>query len=688
MSNLLDACPPAFLKELVHAISEGVLAYDRERRYTLWNPVMERLSGLTADKVLGHRAEEIFPFLVETGEIGLFDLTFQGERAHSSDRPYYIPETGKQGYFSGRYFPLENESGEIIGGYAILTDVTEKYLRQQNERLKQAAEERFRYLADDLPQLLWITDLKGEVEYINKRWFSYTGQTDQSWSRKTWWEATHPDDLDRVREAQKAALSELSTFEVEYRLRRHDGEYRWHLARTVVVTDENGKPLRRFGTATDIHDKKMAEQAKAAALHERDRAARNLAIVNAVGQKLTSELELEKLVQSVTDAATQVSNAAFGAFFYKAQKDHGESLMLYTLSGAPKEAFAKFPLPRNTAVFNPTFMNEGTVRSDDITKDPRYGSNSPNRGMPPGHLPVRSYLAVSVVSQRGEVIGGLFLGHPEPGVFTEDAEKIVEGLAAQAAIAMDNARLYQKLQESVRARDEFLSIASHELKTPLTSLTLQTQLRHRQLRKGQLEFFEADKLAAYFESDSRQLTKINRLIDDMLDISRIRTGRLELTLEKTDLAKLVRETIERMRPQLADVCCDVTLSASHEVWIELDSFRIEQVMMNLLTNAMKYGKGKPVEVAVEAAASPLSGAVIKVRDQGIGIKENDQRRIFSRFERAVSHKEISGLGLGLAIAKDMVEAHGGTITVESAPNKGSTFIVTLPAAPSVPSQNQ
>jgi PAS domain S-box-containing protein len=163
-----------------------------------------------------------------------------------------------------------------------------------------------------------------------------------------------------------------------------------------------------------------------------------------VGAALAAELDLEKIVQSATDAATQLSGAQFGAFFYNVVNSAGESYMLYTISGVPREHFSKFPMPRNTAVFAPTFAGEGTVRSDDITQDPRYGHNAPYYGKPKGHLPVRSYLATPVVSRSGEVIGGLFFGHSELGIFTERSERFVEIIASQAAVAIDNARLFER----------------------------------------------------------------------------------------------------------------------------------------------------------------------------------------------------------------------------------------------------
>jgi PAS domain S-box-containing protein len=160
---------------------------------------------------------------------------------------------------------------------------------------------------------------------------------------------------------------------------------------------------------------------------------------------ITSEIELQNVVQKVTDIATELAGAQFGAFFYNVTNQNGESLVLYTISGVPKEAFSKFPMPRNTKIFEPTFTATGTVRYDDVTQQPHYAQNDPYLGMPRGHLPVRSYLAVPVVSPfTKEAIGGLFFGHPEPGVFTEESEKLVEGIAVHAAIAITNARLFEE----------------------------------------------------------------------------------------------------------------------------------------------------------------------------------------------------------------------------------------------------
>lgn len=177
-----------------------------------------------------------------------------------------------------------------------------------------------------------------------------------------------------------------------------------------------------------------------------------LEMVNRIGSTLAAELNLEKLVQFVTDACCELSGAEFGAFFYKVVNEEGESLLLYTVSGAPREAFEHFPMPRNTPIFASTFSGEAVVRIADVTADPRYGQMPPYHGMPPGHPPVRSYLAVPVVSRSGEVLGGLFFGHAQANVFSLKVETMVTGIASQAAIAIDNARLYQSAQAEIEQR--------------------------------------------------------------------------------------------------------------------------------------------------------------------------------------------------------------------------------------------
>jgi two-component sensor histidine kinase len=209
-----------------------------------------------------------------------------------------------------------------------------------------------------------------------------------------------------------------------------------------------------------------AERASAAELLR----AQELEIINSVGAEVSAQLDLNRLVQSITDAATQLSGAQMGAFFYKVIDERGESYTLHALSGRNPRAFADFPMPRNTELFSPTFRGEAPVRSDDITQDPRYGHNAPHGGMPPGHPQVRSYLAVPVVSRSGEALGGLILGHRQASVFTARAERLVVGIAAQAAVALDNARLFGAVQKEAEHRKLLLDELNHRVKNTLAAV--------------------------------------------------------------------------------------------------------------------------------------------------------------------------------------------------------------------------
>ena len=263
-------------------------------------------------------------------------------------------------------------------------------------------------------------------------------------------------------------------------------------------------------------------------------------------------------------------------------------------------------------------------------------------------------------------------------------------MEALAAAHREQAELVDKLQvaqgdleRSVRMRDDFMSMVSHELRTPLNTLYLETQVRKMHLGKGNLVPFAPDKLPAMIERHQRQIQNMVRLIDDMLDVSRLRSGSLSIRPKPFDLAALARRVVDSLVNQAEASGSHIELDAPTVIDGLWDEFRIEQVLTNLLTNAMRYGRGNPVKVTVQMVDGQ---AQMTVRDQGIGIAAPDQARIFEQFERTDdSRKHAAGLGLGLYITREIVIAHSGTIEVESTPGEGSLFRVTLPlAAPLAP----
>ncbi|WPB77461.1 MEDS domain-containing protein [Archangium violaceum] len=292
-----------------------------------------------------------------------------------------------------------------------------------------------------------------------------------------------------------------------------------------------------------------------------------------------------------------------------------------------------------------------------------------------------------------EVHENLFYETPEMLLGEESAAKRVEWMVRQlkrvreserelvlmglrlSEQSVENRRLYEEARAAVRARDEFLSVASHELKTPLTPLRLRLQGLRREVEGGATEPTWRERVVRAAQGAEQQLHKLTVLVDALLDVSRLTQGRLALTWEELDVGEVVREVVERFAQQAAKLGSEVEVVADGPVEGRWDRLRLEQVVTNLLSNALKYGAGRPVRVWVEGRPGQ---AVLVVRDEGIGIGPEHQERIFGKFERAVSGRHYGGLGLGLYITRQIVQALGGTIEVESEPGRGATFRVVLP----------
>lgn len=455
------------------------------------------------------------------------------------------------------------------------------------------------------------------------------------------------------------------------------------------IADSTGKIIGASKIARNITERKRVEEAL------RDEGL-VMELLNRTGSMIASQLDLQSLVQSVTDVATQLSAAKYGAFFYNVADHEGESFVLYTLSGAPREAFEGLGLPRNTAVFSPTFHGQGVVRSADITQDSRYGRMPPHHGLPRGHLPIRSYLAVPVISRSGHVIGGLFFGHPDPGVFTERAERLVQGVATQAAVAIDNARLYEdasrvaetrgrllEVERAARAeiervsvmKDEFLATLSHELRTPLNAILGWSQILKARIPTSE----DLGEGLAVIERNARMQTQ---LIEDLLDMSRITSGNIRLDIHPVDLPDVVKAAVASVRhsAEAKGIRLQVTLDPLPGP-VRGDPARLQQCLWNLLSNAVKFTpKGGTVQVGLEQ----VNGLVrIFVADDGQGIGADFLPHVFERFRQGdgSTTRRYGGLGLGLSIVKYLVELHGGTVQARSdGEAKGATFCIELPMA--------
>lgn len=464
------------------------------------------------------------------------------------------------------------------------------------------------------------------------------------------------------------------------------------------VRDEDSQTVGTIVEARGIQAEKEVE----AALREQTRLLKTL---NETGAAIAAELDLDRIVQRVTDAGVELTGARFGAFFYNTVNDTGESLMLYTLSGADRSEFENFGHPRATAVFEPTFEGTGVVRSDDITADARYGKNLPNRGMPEGHLPVRSYLAVPVMSRSGEVIGGLFFGHPDTAVFDGSSEKLMLGLAGQAAVAIDNARLFQVTQR-----------ANQSLELRVEERTRDLEQAHEALRQSQ-KMEAIGQLTGGIAHDFNNLLTVIRGSADLLrraELPEDRRGRYVQAISDTAdrAAKLTGQLLafarrQALKPELFDAASQITGIADMlrtvlgtriqltlsvgcpDCFVRADIAQFETSLVNLVVNARDAMNGEgELSISVCSAANDAGVELVHVRveDNGHGMDPEQISRIFEPF---YTTKEVGkGTGLGLSQVYGFVKQSDGEVSVESEVGKGTAFTITLPKAdvPEYPSQ--
>ena len=296
----------------------------------------------------------------------------------------------------------------------------------------------------------------------------------------------------------------------------------------------------------------------------------------------------------------------------------------------------------------------------------------PDHLRPLGKKLIRSFVIAPLPGREG-FLGAISFSAEQAGRFGPVELELVVDLGRRIGLALDNVRLFASAQDAVRVRDDFLSIASHELRTPLTALQAHLQGQLRNLRRG--EPIDPAQTAARLETAVRQTRRLGKLVNELLDVSRITAGRLQLEREEFDLAELAGELADRFREEAERAGSELRVHAPPGATGCWDRHRMEQVLTNLLANALKYGAGKPVDLEVLAAGATV---LVRVRARGVGIAEEAQARIFGRFERAASERHYGGLGLGLYITREIVTAHGGEISVRSAPGEGSTFLVSLP----------
>jgi len=585
------------------------------------------------------------------------------------------------------------QGGAVLGMTGMAQDISAR--READDHLRQSEEE-LRALANTIPQLAWMADPSGAIVWFNQRWYEYTGITPSESTGWGWKAVYDPAVLPAVLEHWDESVRTGAPFEMEFPIRGADGNFRWFLTRVEAVHDRDGRVVRWFGTNTDVDQVKRAEQALREESHV-------LELLNSTGAILASTRDLRSLMQAATDAAAGVCGARFGAFFHYGEQGAGTLFSLYTLSGATSAEFQDFAEPGASALFGPGLRADGMVRIGDlgdIGNAPQYAAKAPQFGLPAGHPPVRSYLSVPVTARSGELLGTMFFGHPEPGVFTERSERIVSGIAAQAAIAVDNIRLVEAASRAAEERkvllenerearaeaertsqmkDEFLATLSHELRTPLSAILGWSQV----LRRGSRDGADLQRGLSTIERNARAQAQ---LIEDLLDMSRITSGKVLLDMQTVAPAAFIDAAIETVRPAADAKGIRIERHYGSETpAVAGDPSRLQQVIWNLLSNAIKFTPRDGL-VTIEVGQRDEQVA-ITIRDNGAGIGPEFITHVFERFRQADASMTRShgGLGLGLSIVKHLVEQHGGTVRAESAGvGQGASFTIELPLAKAAP----
>ncbi len=577
-----------------------------------------------------------------------------------------------------RALPLRDRAGRVVRWVGACTDIDEKK-RTESERERllavehgarkaaQESERNYRLLAETMPQIVWAASPDGMIDYLNKRTCDFTGRTQEELIGAAWLNGIHADDREAtVANWMGVVRSEAPTYEAEFRIRRFDGLYRWHLSRAVPLRAADGHVLRWLGTCTDIEDQK--------------RTAARLNLLAGASSILASSLEYETTLAAVAKLAVPVladwclvdlvNERGVLERVAVAHADPTQGKLAAAIKRNEPGTSTGSPVARAFKTCSPVLLPEFTV---EMLQGP--ASSAKVLALVEAMAP-RSCLAVPLVA-RGRTLGVVshFFNACSGRHHSEEDLALASEVAQRMAIAVDNALLYRRAEEASRIKDEFLSTVSHELRTPLTAILGWLQL----LRRG----LSAERRDHALEVVERNALAQARLIEDLLDVSRILSGKLRLEVGPVDVSAAVEAALESIRPAAEAKGLELSLRFDlQECNILGDANRIQQIIWNLLTNAVKFTpSGGHINVDARRDDSFIE---ISVRDDGAGIAPEFLPYVFERFRQAEAstNRRYGGLGLGLAIVRHLVELHGGAVSVDSKGiGCGSVFVVRLPLLP-------
>ena len=622
------------------------------------------------------------------GESCVFEMNWFGRSYHS------------------RIEPLRDRNNDIIGAIGLSLDMTEQ--ARTAEALK-SSEAHLRRLVEANVIGIFFFEEHGRVTQANQSFLELIGYSrDEMLAGAVSWRAMTPPEF-RAQDDQ--AIAELkssgrcTSYEKAYITK--DGT-RVPVLVGGAALDDVADGARREGGAlagvafiVDLREQVRLRHAMDRLLHREQRARAETELANArlvqlvegtkrLSRTMNARDTLEALAAVVVPGLADWSYVVHqgwdgAAMVASATDDPRKQPLLRALEQCMPDPDAPEGAPRVLRTGEPALYEDITEAQlmPDAPGGPVVGTRDPGHLRVLRALGMKSLLCVPIGGRSGVEGVIMLVASSDPHRYAPEDVVLARDLAARAAVSLENGRLLSEALDAVRARDEFLAVAAHELRTPLTSLLLHVQLLSRAMERDKTADARAARSVAAAQSQARRLSV---LVDGLLDVSRLGSNRLALRLEETKLDELVDSVLSTMAPDFRRAGCDVTASVPPEVAVKWDRLRVEQVLTNLMSNAMKFGAGSPIEVRVEATDDHVE---IAVRDFGIGISDEDQARIFGRFERAVSTRNFGGLGLGLYISAQIVRAHQGSLRVESQPGKGACFIVRLPrgAQPSQAASN-
>ena len=617
------------LASIVESCDDAIVTADTNGVVTTWNEAAERLYGHSPEEAIGK---------------SLTELTLPQNRAKLSAAIQQVLQTGQVArYESAResalhvvVSPLKDATGKVIGVSEIARDITET-LRAQS--VAQDSDERLRVLTDAVPQLIWTNDSTGRADYFNQRWYAYSGLTFEQSAGLGWQAMVHPDDATSSIRQWNEAFAAGQIFETEYRLRRADGSYRWFLGRNVPVPGKDGAIRCWYGTATDIDDLKQVVVTQRAS-EERLR----LIVENAREYAIFS-MDPDRTVTTWNSGA----EAILGFSEHEMIGRSGDIIFV-------PEDRAKHAPEREAA----TALKDGRAENErwHLRND---GTRFWGSGM-----------MMAMCDDQGDVIGLLKILRDQTAELRAKEELEASHKALQASL-QDAERARAEAEAAGKAKDRFLAVLSHELRTPLAPLliAIRSLLRLRDLPSAAVETLEMIERNVKLET---------ALVNELLDVTSITHGKLELYLEELDLHDVIKRAVEISQSDFESKEQElrVTLEAAHGQ-VQGDSKRLQQVFWNLLKNAAKFTPAKGA-ISIRTRNEP-GVVVVEVADTGIGFEPGLREQIFTPFEQGsgMVTREFGGLGLGLAIAKATLTPHGGTVEAASpGPGKGAIFTVRLP----------